>query len=101
MKAEVLDNGVGCLGTLVKDTAGATHALTCGVLDRESNETKYTHRSVRHDQRLAIPLLSTTLRESRQPGNHKSHPSGEAAMIQVGWVDTTIKKSKNSREKKL
>ena len=27
---EVLNNSVGCLGTLVKDTAGATHALTCG-----------------------------------------------------------------------
>ena len=32
---EVLNNGVGCLGTLVKDTTGTTHAL------RESNETKY------------------------------------------------------------
>ena len=37
---EVLNNSVGCLSTLVKDTAGATHALTCGVLDRESNETR-------------------------------------------------------------
>ena len=42
MKAEeVLNNSLGCLGTLVKDTAGATHALACGVPDRESNETKY------------------------------------------------------------
>ena len=38
---EVLNNSVGCLGTLVKDTTRATQALTCGVLDRESNETKY------------------------------------------------------------
>ena len=38
---EALSNGVGCPGTLVKDTAGATHALTRGVPDRESNESKY------------------------------------------------------------
>ena len=38
---EVLNNGVECPGTLVKDTAGATLALTRGVLDRESNETKH------------------------------------------------------------
>ena len=38
---EVLSDSLGCLGTLIKDTAGATHALTCGVPDRESNETKY------------------------------------------------------------
>ena len=36
---EVLNDSLGCLGTLVKDTAGATQALTCGVPDRESNET--------------------------------------------------------------
>ena len=42
VKAEVvLINGVGCLGTLVKDTAGRIHALACGVPDRELNETKY------------------------------------------------------------
>ena len=36
---EVLNNSLGCFGTLVKDTAGATHALAYGVPDRESNET--------------------------------------------------------------
>ena len=31
MKAEeVLNHSVDCLGTLVKDTVEATHALTCG-----------------------------------------------------------------------
>ena len=29
------------LGLLVKDTASATHALSCGVPDTDSNETKY------------------------------------------------------------
>ena len=38
---EVFSNSLGCLGTLVKDTAGATHALAYGVPDRELNETKY------------------------------------------------------------
>ena len=37
---EVLNNSLGCLGVLVKDTAGNIHALTCGVPDRVSNETK-------------------------------------------------------------
>ena len=38
---EVLNNSVGCLRTHVRETANATHALACGVPDRESNETKY------------------------------------------------------------
>ena len=38
---EVLNNSLGCLDKLVRDTASATHALSCGVLDRDSNETKY------------------------------------------------------------
>ena len=38
---EVLNSSLGCLDKLVRDTASATHALSCGVLDRDSNETKY------------------------------------------------------------
>ena len=38
---EELNNSLGCLGDLVKDTAGATHALSSGVPDRDSNEAKY------------------------------------------------------------
>ena len=40
-KDHVLNNSLDCLGALVKETARATHALTCGVPDRESNGTKY------------------------------------------------------------
>ena len=58
---EVLNNSVACLGTLAKDTA-ATPAPTCGVFDRESNERQYLKKSVGHDQRLAVSLLSTILR---------------------------------------
>ena len=32
---------LGFLGWYVKETAAATHSLTCGVPDRESNEVKY------------------------------------------------------------
>ena len=39
MAEEVLNNSLGFLGAVVKDAASATHALTCGVPDRESNET--------------------------------------------------------------
>ena len=36
LQAVVCDS-LGRLGELTKDTAGATHALSCGVPDRESN----------------------------------------------------------------
>ena len=69
MKAEeVLSNGVACLGTLVKDTAGATHALTCGVLDRESNETRYL--------RGATDMIEEWQRQL-QRGPSVNHPSCE------------------------
>ena len=43
---EVLNNSLGCLATLVKDTASATHALSCGVPERDSNETKYLEEAL-------------------------------------------------------
>ena len=38
---EVLNNNLKCSGNLVKDTTSATHALSCGVPDRDNNEMKY------------------------------------------------------------
>ena len=46
MAEEALNNSLGCLGALVWDTAGATHALTCRVPDRESNEAKYLREAL-------------------------------------------------------
>ena len=41
-RAEALvNNSLGTLGHCVRDAAAATHSLTCGALDRESNEIKY------------------------------------------------------------
>ena len=37
---KALNSSVGCLSTLVTDTAEGTRALTRGVLDRESKETQ-------------------------------------------------------------
>ena len=34
------------LGQLLKDTAGATHALSCGVPDRESNGARYLQEAL-------------------------------------------------------
>ena len=65
---EVLNNGVGCPGTLVKDTAGgATYALDSGVPDRESNETRFLREATemieawqrRLQSGQSIPLVST------------------------------------------
>ena len=61
MAEEVPDKSVGCLGALVKDTASVTRALSCGVLDRDTNET-IPQRGVGNHQRLASPLLPTILR---------------------------------------
>ena len=36
-----VNHSLGCMGWFVKETAAATHSLTCGVPDRESNEIKY------------------------------------------------------------
>ena len=38
---ESVNNHLVCFGDLVKDRASATHALSCGVPDRNSNETKH------------------------------------------------------------
>ena len=45
-KSEVaVNNSLGWFGRCVKATAQATHSLTCGVLDRESNEIRYLHQA--------------------------------------------------------
>ena len=41
VRAEALVNSVGKLGSCVREAAAATHSLTCGVPDRESNKIKY------------------------------------------------------------
>ena len=38
-----VNHTLGCLGWYVRETANATHSLTCVVLDRERNETRYPH----------------------------------------------------------
>ena len=41
-----LNDSLGRPGHLINDTAGATHTLSCGVPDRESNETRYLQEAV-------------------------------------------------------
>ena len=97
---EALRNGVGCRGTLVKDTAGAIHALTRGVPDRESNESKYLKEAL-------------DMRSRRRSESHDDQETTEVilvekvAMIQVRQcvantserVDTTSnKKQEFARE---
>ena len=65
---EVLNNSVECLGTHVGGTANATHALTCGVPDRESNKIKYL--------REATEMIEEWQRQL-QRGHSGSHPSCE------------------------
>ena len=63
-----INHSLGCLGWFVKETANATHSLTCGVPDRESNETKYL--------REATDMIEEWQRRS-QRGHSVSHPSCE------------------------
>ena len=35
-----LNECLGAMGQLIRDTAGATHALSCGTTDRDSNEVR-------------------------------------------------------------
>ena len=37
---EKLNDGSGRMGELIRDTAGATHSLSCGTTDRDCNEAK-------------------------------------------------------------
>ena len=43
---EELNDSLGRLGQLIKDTAGATHALSCGVPDRELNEARFLQEAL-------------------------------------------------------
>ena len=62
---------MGCLGLLVKDTVDVTHALTCGVPDRESNEAKYLHEATE-----MIEEWQTLVRRRSSSSHPTSQPSG-------------------------
>ena len=50
--------GIGSLGKALQAAAKATHSLTCGVLDRESNETKYLRETTELIEEWQYRLLS-------------------------------------------
>ena len=99
---EALSNGVGCPGTLVKDTAGAIHALTRGVPDRESNESKYLKE--------ALDMINDwqSRCSRRRSERHDDHETTEvilvekAAMIQVGLclANTSERDTEETTKKK-
>ena len=72
-KSEVAINySLGCLGWLIKETANATHSLTCAIPDRVSKETKYLGEAtdmIEEWQRLV------------QRGPSVSHPSCEHSEV--------------------
>ena len=58
----LVNDALGSLGQAVRAAAQATHSLTCGVPDRESNEIKYLrdgNSSFKMDSQWARCLLST------------------------------------------
>ena len=72
-RAEALvKNSLGALEHAVRDAAAATHSLTCGVPDRESNEIKYL--------RQATDLIETW-QQQLQDGQSGSRPSFEHSEV--------------------
>ena len=43
---EDLNECLGRMAQLMQDTAGATHALSCGTTDRDSNEVRYLEEAL-------------------------------------------------------
>ena len=52
------------MGELVRDTAGATHSLSCGTTDLDCNDVKYLQEA------LGMPE-SFHRRDTRKRGDHK------------------------------
>ena len=46
-----LNDGLGRIGELTRDTAGATHSLSCGTTDRDCDEAKYLQEALDSSRR--------------------------------------------------
>ena len=67
-----INHHLGCSGWLVRETANASHALTCGVPDREGNETKYLREATEMiEEWKGLPQLGPSV----------SHPSCEHSEV--------------------
>ena len=53
-----VNDGIGSLGRALQAAAEATHALTCGVPDRESDEIKYLREATEQHQILSEQPMS-------------------------------------------
>ena len=75
MAEEVLNNSLGCLGDLARDSASATHALSCEVPDRDSNETKYL--------REALEMIDEWQAHCsrRSSEDHDGHETAEVVLV--------------------
>ena len=93
---EILNNSLGCMGELVRDTEGATHALSCGVPDRDSNETEYLKEALER-------MNDWQDRCSRRPSGSHDGPDTtevvlcrETAVVYCGRVSSQRATSLNS-----
>ena len=78
---EDLNESLGRWGQLVKDTAGATHSLSCGVLDRDSNKEKYL--------REALDMIDDTHRRTSWRGS-ASQETTEVILVERQQRDTSV-----------
>ena len=60
-----LNDGLGRIGELTRDTAGATHSLSCGTTDRDCDEAKYLQEALdlsRRGQKVTLVERSSSSR---------------------------------------
>ena len=79
-RAEALVNdGLGSLGQAVRAAAQATHSLTCGVPDRESNEIKYLREATELIERWQQQL------QDGQPVSRPPSKHSEVIFLERQW----------------
>ena len=71
-----VNDGIGSLGKALQVAAKATHSLTCGVPDRESNETKYLREATELIEEWQHQLLSG------QPMSGPPSEHGEVILVE-------------------
>ena len=90
---------MGCLGLIMTDIVDATHASTCGVPDRESNEAKYLHEvaEMLEEWQTLVRRRSSSSHPTSQPSGiifalvaiQKTRGKGKCPVLFVIYVDSS------------
>ena len=64
-----LNDGLGRIGELTRDTAGATHSMSCGTTDRDCDEAKYLQEALDTSRRARSHISGALLFFPRLQGD--------------------------------